>query len=579
MRDKSPTLLQRQIIECSGKVVLKSCPGSGKTFVVATKMINEVFNWKYKNKGIALLSFTNVANNEINRQIKDNFGIYKINYPHYTGTIDSFISQFLFLPYGHLIMGCSERPSIIQDYSLNIKRYSDKIWRAECYQNGCDSLDFYIDIDGDVKNIRKDVSNCTINKRKPCIALKSYCYKHGYATYTDVITIAIRILESYPDIGKLLARKFPTIIIDEAQDTSAYQMRIIELLDIYGVSNILIIGDPDQAIYEWRNADPSVFLNKYYNTEWNPRELNENFRCSQNICNATKVFSTLSCVSVASGRSATSDFKPQVLKYNADDKTEVIEYFLDICQQRHIEVTPDQVAVLVRGRSGLSGKDYSQINNLWQSQTAKLLSEAAYERDYKSIGRAANLVSKALFQVFINSSLISNDIDFDAIEKIMTRKLWMKIVFKFCRSMPCADIPLGLWKNKIMILISQFKAEYNLKILLGSEIKIKTRDTKLKDFLEQPLKNFYAKSIADNYLNSTIHAVKGCTFEAVLLLIGKNGKLTSNMLNTKPIESEEIRTAYVAMTRATQVLIVAIPSTIKKNSLLRFSTTDWDLKL
>ncbi|MBU3203521.1 ATP-dependent helicase [Clostridium algidicarnis] len=579
MRDKIPTFLQKQIIESSGKTVLKSCPGSGKTFVVATKMINEVYDWKYKNKGIALLSFTNVANNEINKQIKAISGINKISYPHYTGTIDSFISQFLFLPYGHLIMRCSDRPSIIQDYSLNIKEYSDRIWKAQCHQNRCDPLDFYIDINGDVNNIKKDVSNCLIDKRKPCISLKNYCYKHGYATYADVITIAIRILESYPDIGKLLARKFPSIIIDEAQDTSAYQMRIIELLESYGVSNILIIGDPDQAIYEWRNADPSVFLNKYNNAEWNPRELNENFRCSQNICNATKVFSTLSCVSSATGKSAKSDFKPQILKYNADDKTEIIEYFLEICGQRGIEITPDQVAVLVRGRSGLIGKDYSQINNLWQSQTAKLLSEAAYERDYKSIGRAATLVSKALFQVFINSSLVSNDIDFEAIEKIMTRNQWRKIVFKFCRSMPCADMPLGLWKKQITRFILQFKVEYNLEILVGSEIKIKTRDTKLKDFLEQPIKNFYAKSIVDNYLNSTIHAVKGCTFEAVLLLIGKNGKLTSNMLNTKPIESEEIRTAYVAMTRATQVLIVAIPDSIKKKSLVRFSTTDWDLKL
>ena len=579
MRYKIPTLLQKQIIECSGKNVLKSCPGSGKTFVVATKMIDDVYNWKYKNKGIALLSFTNVASNEINKQIKCNSGINKIGYPHYTGTIDSFISQFLFLPYGHLIMGCNGRPSIIQDFSLNIKGYSDRIWRAQCHQNGCDSLDFYVDINGEVKNTKKDVLNCPIDKRKPCIALKRYCYKQGYATYADVITIAIRILESYPEIGELLARKFPAIIIDEAQDTSAYQMRIIELLEIYGVSNILIIGDPDQAIYEWRNADPSVFLNKYNDAEWNPRELNENFRCSQNICNATKVFSTLSCVSTATGKSAKSDFKPQILKYNTDDKSEIIKYFLDTCQQRNIKVTPDKVAVLVRGRSGLTGKDYSQIKNLWQSQTARLLSEAAYERDYKSIGRAVNMVSKALFQIFINSSLISNDIDFEAIERIMTRNQWGKIVFNFCKSMPGADVSLRLWKKQIMLLILQFKTKYILEFLVGSEIKIKTRDTKLGDFFEQPIKFFYAKSFDKHYLNSTIHAVKGCTFEAVLLLIGKNGKLTSNMLNTKPVESEEIRTAYVAMTRATQVLIVAIPNTIKKNSLVRFTTTDWDLKL
>ena len=67
------------------------------------------------------------------------------------------------------------------------------------------------------------------------------------------------------------------------------------------------------------------------------------------------------------------------------------------------------------------------------------------------------------------------------------------------------------------------------------------------------------------------------TFEAVLLLIDSRGKLKSNMLNTKPIESEEIRTAYVAMTRAKQILVVAIPNTIKTSSLVRFPSSEWKL--
>ena len=44
---------QQDAINSSGRIILKSCPGSGKTFVVANKMIVEMANWKYKNKGIA----------------------------------------------------------------------------------------------------------------------------------------------------------------------------------------------------------------------------------------------------------------------------------------------------------------------------------------------------------------------------------------------------------------------------------------------------------------------------------------------------------------------------------------------
>ena len=52
-----------------------------------------------------------------------------------------------------------------------------------------------------------------------------------------------------------------------------------------------IVGDPDQAIYEWRNANPKSFLEKMHDSEWTQLVLSENFRSSQMICNATYIFS------------------------------------------------------------------------------------------------------------------------------------------------------------------------------------------------------------------------------------------------------------------------------------------------
>ncbi|BDR84448.1 ATP-dependent helicase [Clostridium tetani] len=577
MSNKVPTESQMLAIESSGKSILKSCPGSGKTFVVASKMIREMNKWKYKNRGIALLSFTNVAHEEVIRQIKKLSGINKIDYPHYTGTLDSFISQFLFLPFGHLVMKCSGRPKLLQDHSITIKKVSDKIWRYECHRNNCNPLDFYIDENGDIKHVKGNRS-CNITRKKPCEILKKSLYSKGLGTYQDATIIALKILKEYPEIGNLLAKKFPKIIIDEAQDTSFYQMKIIDLLVAYGVKDIILIGDPDQAIYEWRNADPSVFLDKFKDDEWDSKQLNENFRCSQKICNVTKVFSTLNCISKATGEKALSCFKPQVIRYNKNDKQSAIDYFLELCKKNDIIISPENVAVLVRGKAGLNGKDYSQVQNLWQSQEARLFSEASYERDYRSVKRALDLVEKALFILFINYKFIYND-SYEKeklIENIMPIEKWRRVTFEFCKNMPSADIELNLWKNKLNELIKSISQKYNIKTLDGAEIKIKTRDSKYKDFNQQPIKNFYATSFEKQYLNSTIHGVKGRTFDAVLLLIQSRGKLTSNMINTKPIENEEIRTAYVAMTRAKQILIVAVPNTVKPTSLVRFPVSEWD---
>lgn len=576
---KKPTLSQKKAIDSTGKTILKSCPGSGKTFVVAKKMIKEMKQWKYKNRGIALLSFTNVAHEEVNKQIFSLSGIGSIDYPHYTGTIDSFLSQFLFLPYGHLIMKCERQPSLIQDNSISItNKVKERMWRGECHKNGCNPLDFYINEDGNVVNSIRKVA-CSISKNKPCVNFKKKYYSYGLATYKDIIIIAKKILQNYPKIATLLAQKFPMIIIDEAQDTSQEQMEIIDLLSQYGVNNIMLIGDPDQAIYEWRDADPSVFLNKFKSSEWQPNELNENFRCSQKICNATEIFSTLSSTSIACGETANSDLKPIVLRYNNSDKKQAIDYFLDICKKNDIVISPENVAVLVRGKAGLIGKDYSQIIDLWQSQTAKLLSEASYERDYKSLKRAISLVEKALIEIYIIADKpILNKLETDnCINKIMSLDTWRKFVFDFCNNMPSSNIALNLWIDQIKDLIKSMSNKYNIKIQSGSEVKVKTRDKKLSDFKMQPIKNFYAKSFKYEYLNSTIHAVKGRTFEATLLIIDSRGKLTSNMINTKPIESEEIRTAYVAMTRAKKLLVVAIPKTVKSNSLVRFPSSNWKL--
>ncbi|MBV4414664.1 ATP-dependent helicase [Clostridium tyrobutyricum] len=571
------TKLQRDVVNSDGRIILKSCPGSGKTFVVANKILKEMNDWKQKNKGIALLSFTNIASKEMEKQINKIYIGYKIGYPHYLGTLDSFISRYIFLPFGDLIMECDKRPSIIQEYSVSVNQYAKKIWRRECYRKGCLPLEFSYDSKNNLKYKNKIISDCRIKLRNPCVQFKRYCFKHGYATYSDVISIAIKILRKYPNISKLLCGRFPYVIIDEAQDTSKEQMEILEILCECGLKNVMLIGDPDQAIYEWRDADPSVFLNKYQDKRWNPKLLNENFRCSQRICNATKIFSTLPNISKAAGETSDYKFKPQIVKYSIDKKKDLIEYFLKVCKDNRIEINEKNVAVLVRGKTELLEKDYSQIKDLWQSPLAKLLSEASFEKWNKSVKRLVNLIERALYSLYICCDY-DNIIEEEKIEKKIPLDVWHKLIFEFCKNIPDGSLVLKEWKEKVIHLISKITDEYDLDIVGNSEVKIKsrTRNKKLQDFLQQSVKDFYAKAYNLGYLNTTIHSVKGRTFEAVLLIIARNGKLTSNLINTKPIESEPVRTAYVAMTRARKILVVGIPKSIKNKSMVRFPIKDWE---
>lgn len=99
--------------------------------------------------------------------------------------------------------------------------------------------------------------------------------------YSDIAHFAIEILEENPDIRETLREHYDEIMIDEYQDTSHTQERMLELLS--NGHNLFMVGDIKQSIYGFRLADPGLFLEKYkdYVKVENPNQLirlKENFR-------------------------------------------------------------------------------------------------------------------------------------------------------------------------------------------------------------------------------------------------------------------------------------------------------------
>lgn len=478
------------------------------------------------------------------------------------------------MPFGQMVMKCANRPSIVEADFL--EHYYTYFWDNPCYKNGCAPEDFHVGTDGKVYNDKRGFGSCPFKSGRPCEKFKKRIYNIGYATYKEALLIATNILEQYPDILRLVVNRFPYFIVDEAQDTSEEQMRILNLLFDNGVQNALLIGDPDQSIYEWRDADPSVFLGMYSKSGWNANELNENFRCSQNICNATKVFSTLNNVSIAAGVSQACMLKPMIVKYKKDEKDALIEKYLNLCRSNNIDITTDRVAVLTRGRTGLIGKDYSRIPELWKNSMTRLLALATYYKGIHNVEKTVFQIEKVLFFMIFNHQV--NAVDYKEIQKCYSIKEWNRLVFELSTLLPEDTVSLKNWKEQIEIILNNFVLKNNIVCKNKIEIKTKVRvkDQNLKDFLEQPINAFFTDSYRKDYLNATIHAVKGCTFDAVMLIINTTGKLTSNMINQKEIDSEEIRTFYVAATRARKLFVLALPDTVKDKTLVRFPKELWD---
>jgi len=82
----------------------------------------------------------------------------------------------------------------------------------------------------------------------------------GLMDFSDQIALAARLAEEHPDVGRIERERFKVVLLDEYQDTSVAQARLLAHL-FGGGHPVMAVGDPNQAIYGWRGASVSNIIN------------------------------------------------------------------------------------------------------------------------------------------------------------------------------------------------------------------------------------------------------------------------------------------------------------------------------
>ena len=82
--------------------------------------------------------------------------------------------------------------------------------------------------------------------------LQRYKRCHGLLDFGDQIALACTIAESVPEAAAQVRAQYPAVLLDEFQDTSVAQVRLLSAL--FADSGVTAVGDPHQAIYGWRGA-------------------------------------------------------------------------------------------------------------------------------------------------------------------------------------------------------------------------------------------------------------------------------------------------------------------------------------
>ena len=110
----------------------------------------------------------------------------------------------------------------------------------------------------------------------------------GTVDFDDLLMKTYLLFENYPDVADKYRNRYVHFMIDEFQDTNVAQYAIARQLSRES-RNLCVVGDPDQSIYSWRNADIRNILS--FQTDYPEAKviaLEENYRSTQTILDAAR---------------------------------------------------------------------------------------------------------------------------------------------------------------------------------------------------------------------------------------------------------------------------------------------------
>ena len=227
---------RRAVLLESGSRDINAAPGSGKTTVLAAKLLLLGRRWVQERNGVCVLSHTNVAREEIQRRLGANPGGNRLlAYPHFIGTIHAFVNQFLALPY---MRSNGLEVDVIDDdvFSRRAHAIASANWNFHAYMGKNPSVApmvaglVYRGPDLEVGSEGGKLPGPEAKTRPFILSIKQTLTDQGIYRYADMFAFAERLLAKSPHFRERLSTRFPLVFIDEMQDTSWEQERLLQLM-------------------------------------------------------------------------------------------------------------------------------------------------------------------------------------------------------------------------------------------------------------------------------------------------------------------------------------------------------------
>lgn len=332
---------RRAFIRCMESRDVIACPGSGKTTALLAKLVILARKMPFEeNRGICVLTHTNVAIDEIKRRA-GHAADALFQYPNFFGTIQSFVNQFLAIPGYKSEFG---KPIVAIDndrfFSILEKKYSKEYKLQAWMENrgGINSLGNYWLHPETLKvgrNLDEPIGN--LGEHTPTYGkineIRMKVLESGFLSFIDAYSIALRYIHFVPTIHQAFQNRFCMVFLDEAQDTYEHQFRVLDA--IFSSEKFLIqrIGDPNQAIF---NSD------KENDRAWEPKSplyFSASYRYGDTISKLLSSVRLRDDISLQVFKSCNS-YPPQLITFLPGEEHQVLQAFVKLVHKFELSDNP-----------------------------------------------------------------------------------------------------------------------------------------------------------------------------------------------------------------------------------------------
>jgi DNA helicase II / ATP-dependent DNA helicase PcrA len=592
------TAIQQQVVSHGeGAILVVAGPGSGKTRVL-TERVRRLLDEDKQHFRVLALTFTNKAANEMVERLGD---VPEIRQRAFIGTLHSFCMEVLANRGKHV--GVEGLPNIFESFDdrkqvlMNAARSDPRLSRilreAGDFKRQQQVLSGWLEKISELKNslILSDMVE------DPGERALYECYDAGLRAsgaldYDDLLLLTYRLFLERPKIAEFYQRQYKYICIDEAQDLNEAQYSLLVSLCGPTFKNVLMVGDPKQAIYVWNGADPKYLDLFQRDFEAEKIVLTDNFRCSRKVVEAAQ---RLDPSYIVEGQLPVMGTVEVIERADeTGEAQEVVRIIKTLGSEGHPdiegEVTLGRIAVL--GRNRFVFKALEEELKKEELSFYKRLSSAAYQSDsdvFEELELALRIMGNARDRLHLgilakawkaeledtdltHSSRGNNPVEIiqalvkkarsgcagavmDAI-KVMR---WTEDDFKFASALAKLEEFANTLSEEDRALVLQDSQEWRKH--WDYYVRAEPAGSRnITAFLGQITLGTTQQPKEDGLALLTVHSAKGMEFDVVFLIGMTEGTFPDYRARGNALE-EESRSAFVAVTRSKRLLYLTYPET------------------